>query len=63
MRLPHITGIKINTRITLGEAFQNYCSPCHTGIKINTHITTDAPQPQQDTSYTSRVLKIIPASL
>ena len=63
MRLPHITGIKNNTRITLGEAFQNYCSPCHTGIKINTHITTDAPQPQQDTSYTSRVLKIIPASL
>ena len=32
------TGIRNNTRITLGEAFQNYRSPCHTGIKNNTRI-------------------------
>ena len=60
MRLPHITGIKNNTRITLGEAFQNYCSPCHTGIKINTHITTDAPFTSARHTPTSRVLKLIP---
>ena len=33
------TGIKINTSITLGEAFRNYCSPCLTGIKNNTRIS------------------------